>query len=132
AAAAAYEALLKKHFKLKDGEWPRFDLIWLGMGDDGHTASLFPGTKALSERTRVVVGNWVEKFKTNRMTFSAPAINNARYVAFMAAGANKQGPLKEVLTGARNPDLYPSQLIHPTNGKLIWFVDDAATGGVKY
>lgn len=132
AAAKDYENVLKQVFKLADGEQPRFDLILLGMGDDGHTASLFPGTKALAEKERTVVVNWVEKFKTNRMTFTAPAINNARNIVFMAAGANKVQPLKEVLVGERNPELYPSQLVQPTDGKLIWLVDNAATGGEKY
>jgi 6-phosphogluconolactonase len=132
AAAADYEALLKKHFNLKEGEMPRFDLLLLGMGDDGHTASLFPGTKALSEKQRLVVPNWVEKFNTNRMTFSAPAINNARTILFMAAGEGKRGPLKEVLSGEPNPNLYPSQLIQATDGRVIWMVDEAAVGGESY
>jgi len=130
--AKDYENVLKQVFSLADGEQPRFDLILLGMGDDGHTASLFPGTKALAEKERTVVVNWVEKFNTNRMTFTAPAINNARNIVFMAAGANKVQPLKEVLVGERNPELYPSQLVQPTDGKLIWLVDNAATGGEKY
>jgi 6-phosphogluconolactonase len=132
AAAADYAAKLKAYFHLGAGEWPRFDLILLGMGDDGHTASLFPGTKALGEKSELVVVNWVEKFNTNRMTLTAPAINNGRNVVFMAAGESKRGPLKEVLAGARNPELYPSQLIHPTEGKLIWLVDEAATGGAQF
>ena len=131
-AAKDYENILKQVCHSGDGEQPCFDLILLGMGDDGHTASLFPGTKALREKERSVVVNWVEKFNTNRMTFTAPAINHARNIVFMAAGANKLQPLKEVLTGERNPELYPSQLVQPTNGKLIWLVDDAATGGEKY
>jgi 6-phosphogluconolactonase len=132
AAAADYEALLRRHFNLKEGQFPRFDLLLLGMGDDGHTASLFPGTKALSEKARIVVPNWVEKFNTNRVTLTAPAINNARVILFMAAGEGKRGPLKEVLTGQRNPNLYPSQLIDAVDGKVIWMVDDAAVGGEKY
>lgn len=130
AAAADYEAKMKRYF---GGEgWPRFDLLLLGMGDDGHTASLFPGTKALNERERAVVVNWVEKFNTNRMTMTAPAINNSRTILFMAAGEAKRGPLKEVLKGARNTDLYPSQLIEPVDGKVVWLVDEAATGGERY
>lgn len=132
AAARAYEDSLKSYFNLADGAQPNFDLILLGMGDDGHTASLFPGTTALQEKDRIVVVNWVEKFNTNRMTLTAPAINNARNVVFMAAGANKTAPLKEVLAGERNPTLYPSQLIAPTNGKLIWLIDVAAAGDQKF
>ena len=131
-AAKDYEAAIKQVMPFADGEQPCFDLILLGMGDDGHTASLFPHTKVLSENTRTVVVNWVEKFNTNRMTLTAPAINNARNVVFMAAGANKEQPLKEVLSGAPNSDLYPSQLIRPTDGNLVWLVDEAATGNNKY
>jgi 6-phosphogluconolactonase len=132
AAAAKYETLLKQHFNLKEGQWPQFDLLLLGMGDDGHTASLFPGTKALAEKDRIVVSNWVEKFNTNRMTMTAPAINNSRVILFMAAGEGKRGPLKEVLSGKRNTDLYPSQLIEATDGKVIWMVDEAAVGEESY
>ncbi|MEW6730490.1 MAG: 6-phosphogluconolactonase [Acidobacteriota bacterium] len=131
-AAANYEATIRRFFNLQEGSWPRFDLILLGMGDDGHTASLFPGTQALAEKQRIVVKNWVEKFNTNRMTLTAPAINHGRNILFMTAGEKKRGPLKEVLVGVRNPELYPSQLIQPLDGKLIWLVDEAATGGEKY
>jgi 6-phosphogluconolactonase len=131
-AAKDYENILKQVLGFSDGEQPRFDLILLGMGDDGHTASLFPGTKALTEKERTVVVKWVEKFNNNRITFTPPAINNARNIVFMAAGAKKVQPLKEVLVGERNPDLYPSQLIQPIDGKLIWLVDDDATGGNQY
>lgn len=131
-AAKSYETVLKQIFRVSDGEFPRFDLILLGMGDDGHTASLFPGTKALAEKKLIVVVNWVEKFKTNRMTFTSPTINAAHNVVFMAAGANKVQPLKEVLVGERNPELYPSQLVQPLDGKLFWLIDEAASGGEKY
>ncbi len=130
AAAAEYEAQIRNFFGI-EGNQPRFDLILLGMGDDGHTASLFPGTEALKEQVRTVVSNYVEKLSTYRMTLTAPAINNARNVVFMAAGASKQQPLHEVLAGEWNPDIYPSQLIRPA-GRLIWLVDEAATGGADY
>lgn len=131
-AAAEYEALIRTFFGIEEGVQPRFDLILLGMGDDGHTASLFPGTTALQEQTRIVVPNYVEKLSTHRMTLTAPAINNAHNVVFMAAGAAKQQPLREVLTGEWSPQVYPSQLIRPTDGRLVWLVDEAATGGADY
>jgi len=105
---------------------PRFDLIFLGMGPDGHTASLFPGTTALQVTDRVVVANYVEKFKTHRITLTAPVINNARNVTFVAAGADKAEALREVLEGDYQPELYPSQLIRPHQGSLLWMVDEAA------
>ncbi len=105
---------------------PRFDLILLGMGPDGHTASLFPHTTALQAGERIVVANYVEKFKANRITLTAATINNARNVTFAAAGKDKAESLAGVLEGVYQPDLYPSQLIHPRNGTLLWMVDEAA------
>lgn len=105
---------------------PRFDLVLLGMGADGHTASLFPHTAALEARNRIAVANYVEKFNAHRITLSADAINNARNVTFVLAGEDKAEALKAVLEGERNPQQYPSQLIHPQNGSLLWMVDEAA------
>lgn len=105
---------------------PRFDLIFLGMGPDGHTASLFPGTTALDVTDKSVAANYVEKFQTYRVTLTAPTINNARNVTFIVAGGDKAAPLHEVLEGAYQPELYPSQLIHPHHGSLLWMVDEAA------
>ncbi len=105
---------------------PRFDLIFLGMGPDGHTASLFPHTTALKNESDIVVANYVEKFQTYRITLTAKAINNARNVTFLVAGEDKAETLKNVLEGERQPELYPSQLIHPTKGTLLWMVDEAA------
>ena len=108
--------------------WPRFDLVLLGMGDDGHTASLFPGTKALAERQAWVVANWVEKFGAFRITLTAPAINHAANIAFLVTGATKAERLLEVLRGALDPEKLPSQLIQPLDGSLFWLVDKAAAG----
>lgn len=105
---------------------PRFDLIFLGMGPDGHTASLFPHTTALKNDSDIVVANFVEKFNAYRITLTARTINNARNITFLAGGADKAEVLKQVLEGERNPDLYPSQLINPTKGTLLWLVDEAA------
>jgi 6-phosphogluconolactonase len=105
---------------------PRFDLIFLGMGPDGHTASLFPHTTALKNENDIVVANYVEKFQTYRITLTAKTINNARNITFLVAGADKAETLKNILEGEQQTDLYPSQLIHPTNGTLLWMVDEAA------
>jgi 6-phosphogluconolactonase len=123
AAADAYEEHLKKHF---GEEPPRFDLILLGMGDDGHTASLFPGTDVLQEETRMVKEVYVEKVEMHRVTMTAPLINLAHQIVFLVTGAGKAKMLKTVLQGERQPELYPAQLIEPVDGELIWMVDEAA------
>ena len=105
---------------------PRFDLVFLGMGPDGHTASLFPHTTALQAGEQIAVANYVEKFKAHRITLTAATINNARNVTFLAAGEDKAETLKSVLEGSYQPDVYPSQLIRPRNGALLWMVDQAA------
>ena len=124
-AADSYEGTIRRAFDVEEG-MPRFDLIFLGMGPDGHTASLFPGTTALHVLDRVVVSNWVEKFNTHRITLTAPAINAARNIAFIAGGADKAETLKGVLEGPYQPDTYPSQLIKPKDGSLLWMIDEAA------
>jgi len=124
--ARDYEQTLKSFFRLRPGEFPRFDLILLGLGPDGHTASLFPNTPALNETKRLVVANWVEKFKTNRITFTYPVLNYAACVIFLVSGGDKSEIVREVL---ENPgaDL-PSQKVHPANGRLLWLLDkDAAS-----
>ncbi|MDQ1407721.1 MAG: 6-phosphogluconolactonase [Acidobacteriaceae bacterium] len=125
-AAKEYEQDLRTHFHLKDKQLPRFDLVLAGMGDEGHTLSLFPGTKALHPGDRAVVHNWVGKLNTDRITITAPAANNASNILFMVAGKEKAPALKSVLEGAYEPEQLPAQLLQPTNGKLLWFVDDAA------
>jgi 6-phosphogluconolactonase len=96
------------------------------LGPDGHTASLFPETKALQEKTRLVVDNWVEKLKTSRITFTLPVLNAARRVAFLVSGTDKAAVLCEVLEGSAPGEKFPSKLVKPSEGKLIWFVDRAA------
>ncbi len=125
-AAGAYEQTLRKFFEVAPGEFPRFDLILLGMGPDGHTASLFPETAALQEKSRLVVANWVEKLKTSRITLTLPVLNAGRCVAFLVSGTDKAAVLHEVLEGNAPQEKYPSKLVRPTEGKLIWFVDRAA------
>jgi 6-phosphogluconolactonase len=125
-AALEYEKALREYFKLKDGEYPRFDLVLAGMGNEGHTLSLFPGTKALHANGRVVVQNWVGKLYTERITLTAPAASNAADIIFMVTGADKAPALKAVLEGPFEPDQLPAQLLQPKNGKLLWLVDTAA------
>jgi len=127
-AAREYEQGLRAHFKLKDGEYPRFDLLLAGMGNEGHTLSLFPGTKALHADGRIAVRNWVGKLYTERITITAPAANNAAQIIFMVTGADKALALKGVLEGPFEPDQLPAQLLQPINGKLLWLVDAAAGG----
>jgi 6-phosphogluconolactonase len=125
-AAAEYEEVIRQQFNLQPGTFPRFDLILLGMGNEGHTLSLFPGTKALHETQRIVTRNWVGKLYTERVTLTAPAANNAANIIFMIAGADKACALKGVLEGPHEPDQLPSQMIAPDNGALSWLVDEAA------
>jgi 6-phosphogluconolactonase len=125
-AAVEYEGTVRQFFGLADGQFPRFDLVLLGMGPDGHTASLFPGTKALSERTRVVVSNWVGKFYTQRVTMTAPALNAAARVLFLVGGEDKAPALKAVLEGPLEASQLPAQLIRPANGSLLWLADRTA------
>ena len=126
ANARAYEDEMRGFFYR--GAWPEFDLVLLGMGEDGHTASLFPHTEALGERAAWVVANWVERLKAYRITLTAPAINNARHVLFIVTGASKAERLREVIKGASEPERLPAQLISPTAGTKEWYVDsDAAS-----
>lgn len=119
-AAAEYEAIIKKTLD----EGAQFDLILLGMGDDGHTASLFPDTKALRETERLVTTNFVEKLNANRLTLTFRAIKRAQNVLFLVAGAKKAATLKKVLS-SETIDL-PASLIKPENGSCFWFLDDEA------
>jgi 6-phosphogluconolactonase len=125
-AAQEYEQALRSYFKLKDGEYPRFDLLLAGMGNEGHTLSLFPGTKALHADGRIVVRNWVGKLYADRITLTAPAASNAARILFMVTGADKAPALKAVLEGPFEPEQLPAQLLQPKNGKLLWLVDAAA------
>jgi 6-phosphogluconolactonase len=122
-AAANYDAELQDFFKLKPGEWPCFDLILLGMGDDGHTASLFPGTAALKETSRLVVANRVEQLKTERITFTLPVLNHAAEVMVLVAGANKADVLGRI---CHSDGAYPVQMVRPERGRLLWIVEQQA------
>jgi 6-phosphogluconolactonase len=130
-AADAYEQRLREFFRLGEGRFPRFDLAFLGLGPDGHTASLFPGTKALNEQRRLVVSNWVGKFYTDRITMTAPVFNHAACVIFLVGGEDKAAPLKAVLEGDYEPLQLPAQLISPREGRLLWIVDNSAARLLK-
>jgi 6-phosphogluconolactonase len=125
-AAALYEVDLRRAFALAPGELPRFDLILLGMGPDGHTASLFPHTAAVRATDRLVVANRVDKLQTWRITLTAPVINHAAEVEFLVVGEDKAPVLARVLQGPRDPDELPSQLVAPTRGALVWLLDRSA------
>jgi len=125
-AAARYESLLRNAFRLEGAETPRFDLIALGMGPDGHTASLFPHTAALNEMGRLVVANHVQNKDAWRVTLTWPVINQGASVFFLIGGADKARILSEVLAGPRDTSRLPSQLIRPAGGILTLILDKAA------
>lgn len=125
-AAQGYEQDLQAAFRLADGQLPRFDLVLLGMGPEGHTASLFPGTKALKEEKRLVAHNWVGKLFTDRITLTPPVLNNSARVLFLVHGAEKAPALKAVLEGPYEPEQLPAQMIQPRRGSVLWLVDPTA------
>ena len=131
-AASRYEAAIRTDFRLEGAETPTFDLVLLGMGDDGHTASLFPHTDAIHELGRIAVANHVEKMDTWRVTLTWPVINHAREVVFLIEGAGKRDILREVLLGAYDPETKPSQLIRPASGKLTFLLDAAAAAALPH
>ena len=128
-AALAYEQDLQRLFRTSAA--PAFDLICLGMGDDGHTASLFPGTAALRERERWVVAQYVAVARAWRVTFTAALINAARHIVFLVEGAGKSETLWRVLAGPYQPDVLPAQLIQPISGQTHWLVDAAAAAKIQ-
>ena len=127
-AAARYESRLRSVFAIPGNATPQFDLVMLGMGSDGHTASLFAGSAALEERNALVCANWIEKFQSHRITFTFPLINAAAEVLFIAGGADKTTMLRHVLRGDPSGQSYPAQAVHPVNGRLNWLIDEAAAG----
>lgn len=138
-AAKAYEGVLTSmpevlplvNEKRSGLEAPRFDLFLLGMGEDGHTASLFPGSEAIHEERRLVKANWVETLSTWRVTQTALAINAAKEIMFLIAGNNKACRLKEVLENPKQPDLLPAQIVDPWDGTLTWIVDQEAAAQLQ-
>ncbi|OOP55152.1 MAG: 6-phosphogluconolactonase [Candidatus Brocadia carolinensis] len=130
-AAMEYGQALKSFFRLNAGAFPRFDLILLGMGDDGHTASLFPFTTALDETGSLVLAHYVEKLGAYRFTLSVPTINQTREAMFLISGASKAPVLREVLEGDYQPQRLPAQIIQPVNGRLLFIVDREAAGKLR-
>jgi 6-phosphogluconolactonase len=127
--ADEYEQLVKSRVPAKSGAIPAFDLILLGMGPDGHTASLFPGTRALEEQSRLVVMNEVPQMKTRRMTFTYPLLNAAERVWVLIAGKDKVAKVAECTAArVRGEKPYPVLGVEPTHGELVWWLDEAATG----
>ena len=127
-AAIEYELELRRFFALADSEWPCFDLVLLGLGADGHTASLFPGSKALRERERRVMAPWVESLREFRITLTPPVLNHARRVLFLVRGEEKAAAVHAVLEGAREPERYPAQAVE---GSRLWMLDRAAARLLK-
>ena len=124
-AASLYEAEVRASVAPSTGI-PRFDLVLLGIGTDGHTASLFPGTQALSELTRLVVANWVEKLRGYRITMTLPLLNAARLVVVVAAGEEKAIPVRDAVKPSDASHSLPVQLVRPEDGRLIWLLDRSA------
>jgi 6-phosphogluconolactonase len=131
AVASRYEEELQRAFQLSPGQLPQFDLIFLGMGPDGHTASLFPHTAGLEVTDRLVIANYVPRLASYRITLTAPVINEAAVVVFLAAGSDKAAALASVLEGPRDPDEFPAQRISPVDGDLYWLVDRAAAAEIR-
>jgi 6-phosphogluconolactonase len=126
-AAAKYESAIRQSFRLEGAEMPTFDLLGLGMGPDGHTASLFPHTDGLHELMRIAIANHVPQQKESwRVTLTSPVINRARDVFFLIEGTDKVAALKSVFTGPYDPEMYPSQLIRPASKRITLLLDTAA------
>jgi 6-phosphogluconolactonase len=131
AVADAYDKTLRKFFQIGQDALPRFDLILLGMGPDGHTASLFPGTTALQEKSQLSVANWVDKLKTHRLTLTLPVLNAARTDLFLVSGTDKASVVRSVLEENVPGEQYPAKLVQPKNGRLIWLLDRAAASALS-
>ncbi|MBR3663080.1 MAG: 6-phosphogluconolactonase [Desulfovibrio sp.] len=128
AAAAKYEEQIRQEFGISGNALPRFDFIILGMGEDGHTGSIFPNSPAMAERKRLVIDQYVPERKADRITMTLPVINNARCCLFLVTGKEKHAVLSKALNLLDAPTL-PAQHVHPTVGDLIWIVDEAAATG---
>jgi 6-phosphogluconolactonase len=131
AAAAAYDAELRTFFGVSPGAFPRLDLILLGLGADGHTASLFPGAAALAEKTRLAVAT-VAPPASRRVTLTLPVLNHAARVVFLVEGSAKADIVAAVLEGPRDPDRLPAQGVGPDAGELIWLLDARAASQLSH
>lgn len=130
-AAAQYEQSIRRAFKVPEGSVPAFDLIFLGMGDDGHTASLFPHSDVLNERDKLVAAPYVEKLATHRITLTPPVLKAGREVLVLVAGEGKAATLVHVLEGEENIEEYPTQLLRRAQGKVTWLLDRPAASQLK-
>jgi 6-phosphogluconolactonase len=130
-AAKYYEATLHSLFASHmEGDWPRIDVAFLGIGDDAHTASLFPGSAGLHEQHRWVVSHWIEKLNAHRISLTAPVFNASKDILFLVSGSSKREALQHIWHDPYDPDRYPAQLIRPTRGDVWWMVDEAAVAGL--
>jgi 6-phosphogluconolactonase len=123
-AAELYEQEIRTFFQLREGELPRFDVVLLGIGEDGHTASLFPATRILNEAQRLVADVFVPKLNAHRVSVTYPVINNSHEIIFLVSGVGKADILRKILQG--EPQQYPAQRVIPANGNLCWFIDEDA------
>ncbi len=131
AAAQDYEKTLRAYFSERGLKEARFDLLLLGMGGEGHTASMFPGSPALHETQRWVMPVYVEKLSSWRITLTPPALNAAAKVIFLIAGEEKAPAVKAVLGDPKQPDLYPAQIINPPQGEVLWILDQPAASLIE-
>lgn len=129
-AAKEYERTLYSVFQLKKNQFPKFDLVYLGLGEDGHTASLMPGSRF--KKHRLVVALWLKKTNKYRITLTPACINHAANVVFLVTGANKASAVREVLEGPLIPELYPAQLIHCLNSRTLWYLEKAAASKLSF
>jgi len=128
-AARDYEGEIRRFFGESDR--PRFDLVILGVGEDGHTASLFPGSKSLEERVRLAIPVYLEGPKKNRITLTLPVLNNADQILFLVAGPSKAAILSEILGDRKKKKGFPAGLIRPSHGNMIWLIDHEAGGKLR-
>jgi len=124
--ASYYETLLRNAFQVGPGDVPRFDLVLLGMGEDGHTASLFPGSDTLHEAEKLATASWIEKLGAHRFTLTPPVLNRAAHVVFLVSGEGKAATLREVLEGEHRPERFPARIVQPSDGTVLWLVDREA------
>ena len=125
-AADEYERTLREIFDLVEGQTPRFDLILLGVGEDAHIASIFPGSFVIKEKKRLVADPWVESLQASRITLTPPVLNNAAAVIFLVSGSEKAKALQEIVEGNYDPERFPAQLIRANKGTVLWLVDQQA------
>lgn len=130
-AADRYEETLRKLFRLSADQLPRFDLILLGLGSDGHTASIFPGSEVIKEKHRLVVGSWVQQLKSSRITLTPPVLHKAETVVFLVSGLAKAPALHSVLEGDYQPERLPAQLIGSNKSDVLWLVDREAASMLR-